>query len=291
LAQWLASWSARSHRYGALSVSRVVQYGGAAAGQVAAGLWQTGPASLIAGPVFSQAAAAICLGRPAPSGGWRSLLRVPAAELRRVARRHRDFPLINTPHAFAGALQDTLTVALLVALSGEAAAGYWGLALRYLKAPASLVGAAVSQALYPRLAQSAPNEARAEVLQVMKTLAAIAAPIVLVLMLFGPDLFAAAFGESWREAGRLGRALAPYIGMHFIASPLAVVTMAWNAQGWALRFSLAGQALFLLALAAGVIQGGLVGGAWAISAVMVLYFGCYFWLLATWRNVPDVGTL
>ena len=32
-------------------------------------------------------------------------------------------------------------------------------------------------------------------------------------------------------------------------------------------------------------------GAWAVSAVMVLYFGCYFWLLATWRNVPDVRTV
>jgi O-antigen/teichoic acid export membrane protein len=216
------------------------------------------------------------------------LRQVAAPALRAVARRHRVFPLVNTPHAFAAALQDTLTVSLLVLISGDAAAGFWGLALRYLKAPASLVGGAVSQALYPRLGSSSPAEARAAVAQVMATLAAIAAPLVLVLMLAGPELFAVAFGEPWREAGTLARALAPYIGMHFIASPLAVVTMAWGAQGWALRFSVAGQLLFLVALGLGVRAGGLVTGAWAVSAAMVLYFGCYFWMLLTWKDVPDV---
>ena len=287
-AQALVSWSARAHRYAALSASRVVQHGGAAALQVAGGLLQGGTSGLVAGPVLANGIAVACLGRPAPAGGWRGLRQVAAPALRAVARRHRVFPLVNTPHAFAAALQDTLTVSLLVLISGDAAAGFWGLALRYLKAPASLVGGAVSQALYPRLGSSSPAEARAAVAQVMATLAAIAAPLVLVLILAGPELFAVAFGEPWREAGTLARALAPYIGMHFIASPLAVVTMAWGAQGWALRFSVAGQLLFLLALGLGVRAGGLVTGAWAVSAAMVLYFGCYFWMLLTWKDVPDV---
>jgi O-antigen/teichoic acid export membrane protein len=64
--------------------------------------------------------------------------------------------------------------------------------------------------------------------------------------------------------------------------------MAWRAQAWALRFSVAGQLLFLLALGLGVRAGGLVAGAWAVSAAMVLYFGCYFWMLLNWKDVPDV---
>jgi len=85
-----------------------------------------------------------------------------------------------------------------------------------------------------------------------------------------------AFGERWREAGRLARALAPYIGMHFIASPLAVATLAWGAQAWALRLALVGQTMFIAALAAGLSWGGLEGGAWAVSAAMTLYFGWFF---------------
>ena len=278
--QWLTLWATRAERFAPLAASRVTQYGGAAMAQVAAGVAQVGTAGLIAGPVVAGALALAWLRKPAPLGGWRGLWAVPRAAWRGAARQHREFPLLNTPHAFAGALQDTLAVALLVAMTGEAAAGFWGLALRYLKAPASLVGGAVSQALYPRLVNAAPADARAAVRQVMGTLALLALPLMLLLLVFGPELFAFAFGERWREAGSLARALAPYIGLHFVASPLAVVTLAWGAQAWALRLALVGQVMFLGALALGLSLGGAVGGAWAVSGAMAVYFGWYFWSLA-----------
>ena len=120
-------------------------------------------------------------------------------------------------------------------------------------------------------------------------LALIAVPLVLLLLWTGPALFAALFGERWRDAGELARALAPYIGVHFIASPLAVVTLAWRAQAWALKIALGGQLVFLVALATGLHFGGLLGGAWAVSAGMTLYFGWYFWSLATWKEVPHAA--
>jgi len=36
-----------------------------------------------------------------------------------MAARHRDFPIYNTPHAFVGALQDTLTLLLIAAWAGD----------------------------------------------------------------------------------------------------------------------------------------------------------------------------
>jgi len=286
LVQCLTLWATRAQQFRRVSGSRVTQYAGAALLQVAAGTAHAGPAGLVGGPVLSGLAASAWFAWPGPPGGWRALWRVPREALSAVARRHREFPLLNTPHAFAGALQDTLAVALLVAWTGEAAAGFWGLALRYLKAPATLVGGAVSQALYPKLAHAGPDEARRAVRQVMGMLALVAVPIVAVLLLAGPALFAWLFGERWRPAGELARALAPYIGVHFIAAPLAVVTLAWRAQGWALKFAFAGQCVFLGALAGGLHFGGLQGGAWAVSAGMTLYFGAYFWCLATWKEVP-----
>ena len=47
-------------------------------------------------------------GRLCRLGGWRGLVRVPRTALAAGARRHREFPLLNTPHAFARALEDTL---------------------------------------------------------------------------------------------------------------------------------------------------------------------------------------
>jgi O-antigen/teichoic acid export membrane protein len=283
-AQWLTLWTTRAQRFKSLAATRATQFGGAALVQAAAGVAHAGAAGLIAGPIVASVAALAWLRHPAPAGGWAGLWRVPRRAMQSVARKHRSFPLFNTPHTFANALSDTLTMALLVASTGEAEAGFWGLCMRYLKAPATLMGGALSQALYPRLVGAEPIEARAIVRRAMAVLALIALPLVLVLLLAGPALFAFAFGERWREAGDLAQALAPYIGAHFIASPLAVVTMAWDAQAWALRLALIGQAMFLAALAVGLHQGGLLAGAWAVSAATVLYFGWYFWSLATWKT-------
>ena len=299
--QLLTLWSNRAHRFRALALARVLQYGGTAVLQVALGyaLWLQARApagseqawALVAAPVAAALIACLVLLRPAPEGGWRSVLPGSAdtalqSDMRQAARTHRDFPLLNTPHAFLGTLQDAVAVALLIAWTGEAAAGFWGLALRYLKAPATLVGSAVSQALYPRLANAQPEAARRAVRQVMLLLAAMGSVLMLVLMLAGPWLFVTVFGPQWGEAGELARALAPYIAAHFVAAPLAVVTMAWKAQRWAFRWALVGQAAFVLALALGLQFGGLIAGGWAVSAAMVLYFGIYFWRLAFWRDIP-----
>ena len=273
----------RAQRFAALAASRVLQHGGGAALQAAAGGAGAGAVGLIVAPIVAALAAAALL--PARLRGSRHL---PRAALREVARRHRAFPLLNTPHAFMGALQDTVAVALIAAWQGPAAAGFWGLSLRYLKAPATLVGGAVSQALYPALASGgsdggvATAQGRASVRRVMRTLALLALPLVLALWAFAPAAFAWAFGEDWREAGELARALALYIGVHFVASPLSVATMAWGAQGWALKLSLLGQALFIAALAAGLWFDGLNAAGWAVSAAMALYFGWFFWRLASW---------
>ena len=275
----------RAQRFRGLAVARVVQHGGGALLQGAAGLLQAGVTGLIVAPIVAALAAVAALGWPGPA-------RAARAQWRAVAKAHRSFPLLNTPHAFLGALQDTLAVALVAASLGPAAAGAWGLALRYLKAPATLVGGAVSQALYPRLAAGTSADGRctpagrALVLRTMALLALLAAPLVVGLWLLGPALFAWAFGPAWADAGELARALALYIGLHFVASPLGVVTMAWQAQAWALRLAVVGQGVFVAALAAGLAWGGLRGAGWAVSGAMALYFGWYFSRLATWPIDP-----
>ena len=268
----------RAQRFRALAAGRVVQHGGTALLQGAAGTLGAGSAGLIGASVAATLAGAALLWRRLPHW-WQ----MPRAELAAVARRHRDFPLLNTPHAFTGALQDTLALALIAAWQGPAAAGFWGLSLRYLKAPATLVGGAVSQALYPALAAGgATPAALAAVRRVMMALAAIALPLVLLVLGLAPWAFEAAFGAPWRGAGELARCLAVYVGLHFVASPLSVVPMAWGAQAWALRLALVGQLMFVAALAAGLAIGGLQGAGWSVSAAMLLYFGWFFWRLATW---------
>ncbi len=321
-------WATRAQAYRALAIARVVQYGGAALAQAVAALLGAGVQGLIVAPIAAAAAAAAVLRLPLrdvdPATARRmTSARHPARSVaepqdpapedaasspprwRQLARRFRDFPLLNTPHAFLGALQDTVAIGLIAAWQGPMAAGFWGLSLRYLKAPATLVGGAVSQALYPQLAAHGASldhdadahaplrvtrEGRAAVRRVMAGLALIALPLVLLLWAFAPWAFERLFGPQWRGAGELARTLGLYIGVHFVASPLAVVTLAWGAQAWALRLALVGQLAFVAALAAGLELGGLPGAGWGVSIAMTLYFGYYFVRLATWPLTGDKTT-
>lgn len=285
--QWLTLWATRAQRFGLLSAARLLQQGGGAVLQLLLGLLKAGPIGLLLGPIVAGLGAAWLLARPAPQGGWVRMALQPLPRLRAMAARHRDFPLYNTPHAFVGALQDTLTLLLIAAWAGDAAAGFWALSLRYLKAPATLLGGALSQALYPQLlhARSA-TEARTLVRRTMLGLALFAAPLAAVLLLWGPALFTWIFGAQWEDAGALARGLCLYIGLHFIASPLSVVTLAWRAQAWALRLALVGQVVFFAGLAAGLLWGGLAGAAWGVSAAMAAYFLYYFQTLAFWNDIP-----
>ncbi|MEX8504236.1 lipopolysaccharide biosynthesis protein [Leptothrix ochracea] len=285
-------WATRQQRFKALAAGRMAQHTGTTLAQLLGGWLHWGVHGLIAGGVAA-ALTAVALLR-LPLGQARSAELTAAPSWRDVARQHRHFPLLNTPHAFASALQDTLAFALIATTLGPAAAGFWGLAMRYLKAPATLIGGAVSQALYPKLAAAGEVplggavslEARQAVRRVMLILSALALPLVALLWALGAWLFEWFFGNAWHEAGLLAQALALYIGVHFVAAPLAVVTMAWNAQAWALRLALVGQVVFVGALALGAHWGGLIGAGWAVSLAMLAYFGYYFWALATWPITP-----
>lgn len=284
--QWLTLWTTRAKSFGLLTWARLLQQGGGALLQTLLGLLNAGAAGLMLGPIVASLCSAWLLARPAPQGGWLQLRSQSLTRLKAMAARHRNFPLYNTPHAFIGALQDTLTLLLIAAWAGDAAAGLWALALRYLKAPATLLGSALSQTLYPQLLQArSAAEARRLVRRTIAVLALLAVPLTAVLLFWGPGLFNWVFGTQWSDAGTLARGLGIYIGLHFVASPLSVVTMAWRAQPWALRLSLAGQGLFFAGLAAGLHWGGLAGAAWGVSAAMTVYFLYYFWTLAFWDDI------
>lgn len=304
----------RRQRFKALATARVVQFWGCGAVQTLWGLVHAGVWGLLVGPALAAGAAAWMLGRSArapsvtvdesastagttaatatatstaPGAGPTTIPTIAS-----VARHHRDFPLLNTPHAFLGALQDTASIALIAWSAGPAAAGVWGLVLRYLKAPATLVGGAVSQVLYPML--GGPSDQRAELRRVLCLLLGAAAGWGLAVQIFSAWALPTLLGAGWEDSGAVGQALAPYIALHFVASPLGVVTMAWKAQAWALKVAVAGQLLFVAALAGGLMFGGqgLFSAAWAVSLFMTPFFLWYFWRLWTWPvqggvNGPD----
>ncbi|NUP87513.1 MAG: hypothetical protein HUU30_17415 [Burkholderiaceae bacterium] len=99
-------------------------------------------------------------------------------------------------------------------------------------------------------------------------------------------------------AGGLVMALLVFLRGRYASFPLHPIGYAvsanWAMQeqwfpflvSWALKLAVVGQVAFLGALAAGLHLGGLTGAGWVVSGVTAVYFGWYFWCLATWPTDP-----
>ena len=56
------------------------------------------------------------------------------------------------------------------------------------------------------------------------------APVLIVLLIFGEDIFSFIFGVEWSQAGRYAAILAPWLFMNFIVSPLSMLPIVLERQ-------------------------------------------------------------
>ncbi|KZE30264.1 lipopolysaccharide biosynthesis protein [Crenobacter luteus] len=275
--QAYTQWNNRAQRYRANAAGRLAQALGMTGLQLA--LAGFGAGGLLLGQAAGFVAALVAQALPdwRERAPWRR--DVDCAGMTAVAREYAEFPRVNAVNALIGAAQDTLTVTLLLTLSGSATVGLYGLMMRVLKLPAALIGQAVAQVAYRDLAalHAAGESLAPRVRRLFALLSLLALPGALLMLAFGPALFAWVFGESWREAGEYARALSPYMLCHFVASPLGMVPLVIRRQKAALAFTVVGNGLFLATIALGLANGLALGATlWALSAAMTVYFLTYF---------------
>ncbi|WP_174873644.1 lipopolysaccharide biosynthesis protein [Vogesella oryzae] len=277
VAAWTA-WNNRLRRYAANAQGRVAQSLGVSLLQLAAGWSGLAAAGLIVSQLAGQAIALLALARSDIAARFASLRGHDRQQLLAVARRYREFPLVNTPHAFVVAFQDSLMLALLTALSGAGIVGQYALVLRVLKLPAALVGQAVAQVVFRDLAEAAAaGRALSGLLKrALLILAALSLLPFGLLAACGGPLFALVFGAGWHGAGQIAAVLAPYFAASFIAGPAFMVPMVIGKQRASFVFVLFGVIINLAVFAAVYLLGRDAMQAFAVmSAVMTIYFAAY----------------
>ena len=286
---WLAgmmqawtNWNNRHSRYRANASGRMSQSVGMSLTQLAGGLLHAGPGGLIIGQFVGQFCSLVAQAWADVKQrlDWRG--QVDRATMKCVALEYSEFPKVNTPHAFITALQDSLTLSLLGAMSGTATVGFYGMMMRLLKLPAALIGQAVAQVAYRELAEArnAGQPLRPIIKRMAVALGGMALVPFLVIQLAGEPLFALVLGQAWRTAGRYAEAMSLFILFHFVASPLAMVPLVIQRQRTAFLLSLCQTVLFVGALWSGFhFWGDPVRAFTLVSWVMVGYFLFYFsWL-------------
>jgi O-antigen/teichoic acid export membrane protein len=272
----------RDRRFGDVARTRVLQAPATIIIQLVGGLAGLGAPALIIGFIVGQTAGLVSLMRG--PGGPRALIgggAIPWRRLRVLWRRHRRFPRLDMPAAFADTLAAHAPTILLTFLFSPATAGIYAVHQRLLLAPAGIVGQAVGQVLLGRVRDDkASGELTARARRIAGVIALIAAAIAVVGFMIVDPLLAAVIGTDFARDGTYARFVLLGVAGQFVYSPLSVLLGATNGQ----HVNLVVHVVLLAAKAAalwwGAARGCVLDAVIAVSVVNgVVYLLATVWVL------------
>jgi len=215
------------------------------------------------------------------------------ASQKKLAGKYIYLPLANTPQVIVEMVQSYGIVYLLKIFFSASVLGLYSLSLRLLQAPMWLVGISIGQVFYKEASEQFQKTGNltGPVMKTIKTSTAIALPVLIILLTIGPWLIGFIFGNSWTEAGRYARILAPWMFFDFIRSTISQAPLIIGKAKSMFYISLIGSALIIIS----VVTGGLffrdpVIGFILLSVLQSLY--CLLiigWILSIARKSPQVS--
>ena len=217
--------SIRLSEFSEIAVAKIIIAIGYVVSQLLLGLLVV-PAGLVFGYVMGQVLGAIFLFHKSFSWLPSKSRPLSLSNVKNYGKEYLDLPIYSAPGAMIDAFCSTLPLLVVAATYDLTTAGMLGMAYRVLGIPASMISLSVSQIIFQKVSSSdgfKPGFARRLIIQSMLWLALIIIPFVLIITIFGPDLFALAFGEEWRLAGSYAGVLIVGLSVQFLASPNSLV--------------------------------------------------------------------
>ena len=223
LVTFAGAWLARKQEFGTLSAMRVVANLSSTGIGLAWGFWIGTASGLIWGNI-----AGLLLGGIVLACGMRktNALSFAVVEKRRVwdmLVRYRDFPLFATPTQLLMQFSRQAPVLLLTGFAGASTVGYFNMSNRLLGLPNVLFAESLSTVFSQRAAKryAETGECRELYRKMFWGLLLTTTPVVIVLAIIAPSLFAWLLGERWRVAGEYSRILCWLFAVQLVCTPLS----------------------------------------------------------------------
>jgi len=172
-----------------------------------------------------------------------------------IARKYLRFPLYRTPHAMMAVVSQTAPIFLLTFFFGAKYAGYFALTRTVLSAPVTLIGKAIYDASYPKIAERY-NEGKSNLNFVVKTTFGlfVLSILPLVVMFWGGDqIFSFIFGKEWEVSGIYAAWMAAWFAFNFSNKVAAAAVSVYGMDGFLFRNGLLNMVLSILGFYLGAI--------------------------------------
>ena len=222
----LSQWNNRGGHFTKLALSRGTQGTAGGTAQCGLGYASLHAHGLILGWLGGQVLGVLMLLRSNLDSLRGALQHVNRDRLKANAKVYRRFPLLSTWGALFDCGGSMMPLFIISHVFSATITGWFSFTVRVLAMPLFLISSAIAQVLHQRIARlnnEDPSQILPYILRCAAVLTLIAIPFVVILALFGVELFTLIFGDKWSEAGRYAGLLALAIGIQFIVSPLSVV--------------------------------------------------------------------
>ncbi|API92974.1 polysaccharide biosynthesis protein [Virgibacillus pantothenticus] len=172
-----------------------------------------------------------------------------------LAKEYYDFPAYRAPEVFLNAISNGLPILMLTGLFGTAAAGFYSIGRTVLSLPSLLIGNAVGDVFYPRIAEAEKNGENITILIKKATISLGLIGLVPfgLIILFGPVLFSFVFGSGWDTAGEYARWIALWSLFAFINKPSIKALPVLHAQRFQLFYTIFMLIMRIVALVVGYL--------------------------------------
>lgn len=149
-----------------------------------------------------------------------STLSTPTRYLEAI-KCNQSFPLYRMPQDLLATISQNLPILLLAAFFGPEPAAFYAICRLALEAPSRLVGYAVRDVLYSKIAGARRSGEKVFPYIAQSTLMVGAFSILPFtgVLFFGPDIFQFVFGTNWRPSGDMAQVVSAMFFLNIINKP------------------------------------------------------------------------
>jgi O-antigen/teichoic acid export membrane protein len=228
----LSYWAVRTRSFRQLAQTKMNQSVSGSVTVIGLGLCHLGPLGLLVGGFVSRSAGITTLARPIVRERRLLAPKIRLAEIKRLAVRYKQFPLLSSPSALLNAGGLMLPAIMLSAYYGAYVTGLFGLAMRIVGLPSSLVLGAISQ-VYLGEASRVSRDDPGALPGLFDSVTAKLIPFSLLVLLFGclsPFAFGFVFGPEWKRAGVFAAVLSLHAAAQLVVSPISNIAILMERQ-------------------------------------------------------------
>ena len=255
--------------------------------QLTVGFFKAGASGLISGQIVSSLFANLQLFKNIIKDK-ELLSKVSKIKIIALAKRYKDFPKYQAPHAMLNTFSSYLPVYMFTPIFGLAVVGFYSLSTRIVLTPMMILAGASAKVYNQKVTQlyNEQGDAYGFTIHLLKLLLKKIILPFLIIIIFAPDIFAFVFGEEWREAGVYTQILAPWLGMVFFTAAIAFIPSLLNMQKKALLLEIIYTTFRVIAIVVGLwyesIYVALI--CYSIVGFLMLNYNIW-WMLSSLKKV------